>query len=167
MIQLHIHISLFKFFSHSGYYRILNSISSAIHCRYLLIIYFKYSSVYMSIPNPQSVLRILPPLKPQVCSLSLWISFWFVNRFIWVIFQILHIKNIIWYLSLSDLYDNLQIHWCCCKWHYFISFNGCVIFLCIYEPHLYPVICQWKCGCIHVFTILNSTKLNIQVSLCF
>ena len=42
-----------------------------------------------------------------------------------------------------SLYDNLQVHPCCCKWHYFILFNGWVIFHCIYVPHLYPFLCRW------------------------
>ena len=33
---------------------------------------------------------------------------------------------------------------CCCKWRYFILFNGQVIFCCIYVPHLlYPFLCRW------------------------
>ena len=33
-------------------------------------------------------------------------------------------------------YDNLQVYTCCCKWHYFILFNGGIIFHCIYALHL-------------------------------
>ena len=32
-----------------------------------------------------------------------------------------------------------KVHPCLCRWHYFILFNGWVIFYCIYAPHLYPV----------------------------
>ena len=52
VIQLSIYMYLFcfKFFSYTGYYRILSRVPCAIHYA-LLVIYFKYSSVYMSIPN--------------------------------------------------------------------------------------------------------------------
>ena len=55
MVQLDIYICLgfFKFFSHLGYYRILSTFLCAI-LRSLLVIYFKYCSVCMSIPNSQT-----------------------------------------------------------------------------------------------------------------
>ena len=48
VIQLYIYMYLFffKFFSHLGYYRILSN---------MLVICFKYSSMYISAPNSQSV----------------------------------------------------------------------------------------------------------------
>ena len=39
------------------------------------------------------------PLQPHVCCLCLWFCFCFVDKFIHVIFQIPHIREIIWYLS--------------------------------------------------------------------
>ena len=37
-----------------------------------------------------------------------------------------------------------QAHSCCCKWHYFILFNGRVIFHHIYVSHLlHPILCWW------------------------
>ena len=45
--------------------------------------------------------------------------------------------------SLHLVWYYLQIHLCCCKWHYFILFNSWVIFHCIYVYLLYPFICQW------------------------
>ena len=48
----------FKFFSHLGYYKALSRVPCAVQFKYLLVIYFKYSSVYMSIPNSQSILHI-------------------------------------------------------------------------------------------------------------
>ena len=35
-------------------------------------------------------------------------------------------------LTYFTWYDNLWVHPCCCKWHYFILFNGWIIFHCIY-----------------------------------
>ena len=44
-----IHVFFIKFFSHLDYLRILSIFPSATHSGSLLVIYFKYSSVYMSI----------------------------------------------------------------------------------------------------------------------
>ena len=44
----------FKFFSHLGYCRVLSTVL-VLYSRSLLVIYFKYSSLYMSIPNYQSI----------------------------------------------------------------------------------------------------------------
>ena len=45
-------------------------------------------------------------------------------------------------LTYFSSYDNLHVHPYCCKWHYFILFNGWVTFHCLYIPHLlYPFIC--------------------------
>ena len=59
VIQLYIYMYpfFFKIFSHLGYYRILSSFP-VLYSRSLLVIYFKHSRVYMSIPNSQSI----PPL---------------------------------------------------------------------------------------------------------
>ena len=60
VVQLHMFMYLFffKFFSHVGYYRVLSRVSCAIYRRSLLVIHFKYSSVYMSTPN------FLSPILP-------------------------------------------------------------------------------------------------------
>ena len=36
-------------------------------------------------------------------------------------------------------YDNLCVHLCCWKWHYFILFYGWVVFHYIYVPQFYPL----------------------------
>ena len=48
--------------------------------------------------------------------------------------------NVIFVFNFSQ-YDNLQVHPCCCKWHYFLLFffNCQVVYL------LYPFLCQWTC----------------------
>ena len=67
-IQSYIYICVFffKFFSHLGYYRILSRLPCAIDFQQisLLAIYFKYSSVYLSILNFQSI--IFPHTSPPV-----------------------------------------------------------------------------------------------------
>ena len=41
-------------------------------------------------------------------------------------------------------YGHLQVHPCCCKWHYFILSQERVIFHYVYVQHLcYPFICMW------------------------
>ena len=49
-------------------------------------------------------------------------------------------------LTYFTQYDTLWVHACCCKWPYFMLFNGWIIFHCIniYTPHLlYPFLCWW------------------------
>ena len=73
--------------------------------RPLLVIHFKYSSVYMSIQTPDR----FPPFFPhplgnhkRLHSLRLWVSFCFVSKFISIISsQIPHIRDGIQYFSFS------------------------------------------------------------------
>ena len=58
-------------------------------------------------------------------------------------------------------------HSCCCKWHYFILFDGWVISHCICVPHfIYSFLCQWVFGLFLPLAIVNnaSTKISIQIS---
>ena len=110
--------------------------------RSLLVNHFKYNSVYTSILNSIS----LPPLATKSLFLKS-VSLLLFHKFICIIcFQILHTRDVIWYSSFSDL-----LYW---VWQslgpsvaanaLFPSFNGWVIFRCIYLPHLlYPFLCQW------------------------
>ena len=55
-------------------------------------------------------------------------------------------------------YDNLWVHSCCCKWHFF---NGCVIFFFIHfsvDGHL---------GCFHVLATVNSAAVNTGMHISF
>ena len=85
------------------------------------------------------------------------------------------------YIFPSLTYDSLWVHPCCCKWPYFILFNGRVIFQCIhicmcacvyidiyiYTPHLlYPVLCQYL-NSFHALAIVNSAALNTGVHVSF
>ena len=52
-------------------------------------------------------------------------------------------KFVLLHLIYFIYYGNLQFRLCCCKCHYFILFNGWIIFSCIYLYLLYPFIC-WR-----------------------
>ena len=59
-LYIYIHPLFFRFFPHIGHYRVLIE-SPVLHSRFLVVICFTYSSVYMSIPVSQF---IPPPLTP-------------------------------------------------------------------------------------------------------
>ena len=69
MIQLYMYLFFFKFFSHLGYYRILSRVP-VLYSRSLLIIYFKYSRVYMSVLVAQTVKNLPAVQKTWVQSLG-------------------------------------------------------------------------------------------------
>ena len=78
-----------------------------------------------------------------------------------------HMVIVFLFLTYLTRYDNLQVHLCCCAWHYFIHFDGWVVFHCIYVPHLlYPCIC-WCLGCFQVLVIVNSAAINREVRVFF
>ena len=59
----------------------------------LLIIHFKFNSMYVFIPNCPFH-SSFPAWQPQVYSLSLWVCFCFVNKFICIIsFKIPHLRD--------------------------------------------------------------------------
>ena len=80
VIQLYMYLFFFKFFSQLGCTRILSRVPWAIN-RSLLVIYFKHSSVYMSIPNSLTIPPLHPFLLVTISSISVSL-FFFVNKFI-------------------------------------------------------------------------------------
>ena len=115
--------------------------------RSMLVIHFKYSSVYMSFQTPNR----FPPFfhhclgnHKRLHFLSLWISSCFVrSSFLSFLFRV-HLWGMSYSISpslsglLHPVWQSPGPH-CCCKWHYFILFNGWVIVRCICAPYLlYP-----------------------------
>ena len=95
--------------------------------------FIAHDSVYMLIPISSSFQALLPPWYPYICSLCLCLSFSFANKIIYSIFldsTCMHIYTVFVFIFLtySTLYDKLWLHPCLCKWPYFISFSGWVIF---------------------------------------
>ena len=114
-----------------------------LYSRTLLFILSLYNSLHLLIPNSQSIPPPSQPGQPQVRSLCLWVYFCFVDKFICVILDSIykqyHMVFVFLCLTYFTQYDNLWVHPCCCRWHYFILFSGWLIFHCIHVPHiLYP-----------------------------
>ena len=79
MSVMHIHISaLYLEYSHISHYSVFVEFP-VLWSRFLLVTYFTYSSVYMSIPISQFVLL---SSNNKVCFLHLWFYFCFVIKFI-------------------------------------------------------------------------------------
>ena len=86
--------------------------------------------------------------------------------------------------DLLHLVDNIQVHLCCHKWHYFILFYGSVIFQFILHTHTHihthththTHTCHIffihssvdrHLGCFHELAIVNSAALSIRVHISF
>ena len=81
--------SFFRCFSHIGHYKVLSRVPCAIigaYNRFLLVVYFTYSSLYTSIPISQF---IPPPYRlVTIGFLHLWLYFCFVTKFICTLFLV-------------------------------------------------------------------------------
>ena len=101
----------------------------------------------MSIPNPQTIpFPIVPPAT--INSISVFVRVFLLCKKVHLYHFILHSPYkvchtiFLLYLTHFSLYDNLWVHPCCCKWHYFILFHGWEIFHHKYVPYLlYPFLC--------------------------
>ena len=116
----------FKYCSHLGCYRMISRVPFAVlYSRSLLVIYFKYSSVYMSIPNrtqfiSMAVASIISShfFLPLMTSLTLqtfnlfylFPRFAFLTITLWYISMHQHIY--IWKGKIAHLYFLLIYKWC-------------------------------------------------------
>ena len=64
----------FRFFSHIGYYRVLRRVS-VVYSRSILVIYFTYSSMYMSVPTSP----FIPPPTPVIVDFFFYFPFIFIS----------------------------------------------------------------------------------------
>ena len=82
-LYMNIHPLFFRFPSHLGHHRALSIVLCAI--QEVLVIYFIYSSVYMSVPVSQFIpLHLTPVISLSLFSISG--SLLFANKFIYIIF---------------------------------------------------------------------------------
>ena len=125
----------------------------------MFLTYFVYSSLCLLIPYSCN-LSLLSPLSPGnhkfVFCVCVSVSALYIDSF--VLFKIPHIKD--------TKYNILQVHSCCCKWHYCILFHGWVTVCCTYVPCLYPSV-KGHLGCFHVLAIVNCAAINTVVHVSF
>ena len=125
------------------------------------------NSYYVSI-NPIHLIYpsfLIFPFGNHVCFLC-QLVFLFC-KWVYLIYFWFHIQmisyNVCFSLSNFPQYDNILVHTCSCKWHYFILFYGWVISHCIYELHLlYTFICQRTFTLFLCLGYYKRTAMNIE-----
>ena len=115
-----------------------------LYSRPLLVTYFTYSSVSVSIPISQFIPSPFSPVNHNfvffICE-----SFSSVNKFTCTFFfQIPHVSDIIWYLSFSVWLHSILSPSMLLQMVLFHSFLQWLVFQYVYVPHLvYPFLCRW------------------------
>ena len=65
-------------------------------------------------------------------------------------------------------YENLQLHPCCCKWHYFVlSVAVQFSIVCMYHIFFIHSFVSGYLGCFYVLAIVNIAAMNIEVHVSF
>ena len=83
-----------------------------------------------------------------------WVFFCFVHLYyiLDVIYMWHHMVSVFLCLMYFTVSDNLLVHSCCCRWHYFILSYGWVILLCV---------CVWVCVCMFVCICMCDVYIHI------
>ena len=123
LLYIYIHPLFLRLFSHIDHHRVCSRVLCAVYySRSLLVTYFIYSSVYMS----TTIFQFMYPTSFSplltISLLSIAVILFLFCKFIPGIYHVWYFSFSVW-LNFS-YYDNLQVHPCCCKWHYFILFYG-------------------------------------------
>ena len=101
--------------------------------------------------------------------------FCFINKFIRIFFFFLDSTYKLYYmifvflcLTYSIQYDNLWVHLCCYKWHYFIIFMA-EQYSIVYMYHIFFIryCINGHLGCFHGLSIVNSSSMNIGMHISF
>ena len=77
---------------------------------------------------------------------------------------------ILLFLCLADFTQitiSRSIHVACCKGHYFILFNGRIMFCCVHVQHFLYSSVDGHLRCFHVLAIVNSATMNTGVHVSF
>ena len=141
------------------------------YCTVDLLFIHNYILQFASADSKPKLL-IHPPTLGKLHSLCLWIYFYFVGKFICVIFYIPHISDIIWHLSFFSWLTSLSmmisrsIH---------VAENGIILFFfmaeyysVVYMDHIFihSSVDGHLC-CLQVLTIVNSAAVNIGLYVSF
>ena len=117
----------FRFPSHLGHHRALSRIPCAIQQVLVTYLFYIQQCIYFNPSLPIHPTPSVPLVTIRLFSTS--VSLFLPCRLVHLYhFSRFHIHALIYDIcfSLSDLLhsDNLQVHPCLCKWHYFIPFYG-------------------------------------------
>ena len=139
-----------------------------------LVIYFIYSSVYMSVPISQFILPPLPHLVTISLFLHLWLCFCFANKFISTIFLDSAYKRyhmifvFLWLTSLSVIISrsirgaaNGIILFFFYGWVIYIVYIYCIYIVYFYHIFFIYSSVDGNLGCFYVLAIVRSASIPV------
>ena len=148
-LYIYIYPLFFRFYSHIGLYRVLSRVPCAIQQVLVVCLFYIQECVYV---NPHLPTYPSPPYPLVTTSLfstsvTLFLSCKQVHfyHFLYSTYKQYHMMFVFLCLTYFTQYDNLQVHPCCCKWHYFI--------LLFYMAEQYSIVCVCVCVCVYLTNI--------------